>query len=139
MRIGELAADTGVSRDTIRHYLSLGLIHAERDPNNGYQSFSHETAQRLRFVRVARALGFQLEEVRGILDKAAKGRSPCPDVRDIIQQRIKQTRAKITELEALCARMQSAIDQWDAMPDGKPTGKSICRLIESQDSSAGCV
>lgn len=131
MRIGELARTTGVSRDTIRHYVELGLITAQRDPVNGYQLFSAAAVQRLRFIRVARALGFHLDEVRCIFGKAATGRSPCSDVRDIIQQRIADTRGKIAELEALCARMQAAVDQWDAMPDGRPTGNSICRLIES--------
>lgn len=133
MRIGELAKSTGVSRDTIRHYLELGLITAQRDPHNGYQLFAAAAVQRLRFIRIARALGFHLDEVRHIFAEADKGRSPCADVRDIIQQRIVQTRDRITELEALCSRMQDAIDCWDAMPDGKPTGSSICRLIESQD------
>jgi MerR family Zn(II)-responsive transcriptional regulator of zntA len=132
MRIGELAKSTGVSRDTIRHYLDLGLITAQRDPHNGYQEFSAAAAQRLSFIRVARTLGFQLDEIRHIFGKADKGRSPCTDVRDIIQQRLAQTRDRIAELQALCTRMQDAIDQWDAMPDGKPTGHSICRLIESQ-------
>lgn len=132
MRIGELAKSTGVSRDTIRHYLELGLITAQRDPHNGYQEFTAAVANRLQFIRIARTLGFQLDEIRHIFGKADKGRSPCADVREIIQLRIEQTRLRIAELQALCSRMQDAIDQWDTMPDGKPTGHSICRLIESQ-------
>lgn len=133
MRIGELAKNTGVTRDTIRHYLALGLISAEKDPDNGYQIFSRATVQRLTFIRVARSLGFKLEEVRHIFSKAETGRSPCADVRDIIERRLNETRLKIAELESLCEHMQQAMAAWDAMPDGKPNGASICRLIESQE------
>lgn len=135
MRIGELARNAGVSRDTIRHYVEIGLLIPQRDPGNGYQLFDAGAVQRLRFIRMARALGFQLDEVRHIFAKADKGCSPCADVRDIIQLRIAETRSKIAELEALCARMQDAVDQWHAMPDGQPTGSSVCRLIESQIES----
>lgn len=50
MRIGELAKTTGVSRDTIRHYLDLGLITAQRDPHNGYQEFTTAVANRLQHL-----------------------------------------------------------------------------------------
>lgn len=136
MRIGELATQAEVSRDTIRHYVELGLLAPRRDPHNGYQLFDAAALERLRFIRVARALGFQLEEVRHIFAKARHGHSPCADVRDIIRQRLADTRSKIAALEALCARMEAAVQQWDAMPDGQPTGSSICQLIESQIKSS---
>lgn len=132
MRIGELAKHTGTTRDTIRHYLSLGLLQAGKDPANGYQIFVAGTVQRLKFIRIARSLGFKLEEIQHIFHKADQGRSPCNDVRDIIEQRIDETRQKIAELETVCTRMEDAMQAWDTMPDGKPNGTSICRLIESQ-------
>lgn len=134
MYIGEFAKNSGVSRDTIRHYLELGLIFATRDTANGYQVFSADMVQRLHFIRTARCLGFHLEEVGRILNEAQKGRSPCTEVRTTIRQRISETRQKIVELEQQCARMQSALDEWEGMRNGIPRGDSICRLIESQGS-----
>lgn len=133
MRIGEQAERAEVSRDTIRHYLDLGLLKAEKNPDNGYQIFTPAMLQRLHFIRTARQLGFRLEDIQRIFLEADKGRSPCPDVRGAIAQRINEARQKIAELEQLCQRMEAAVAEWDTMPDGNPDGNSVCRLIESQD------
>jgi len=62
---------------------------------------------------------------------ADKGRSPCPRVREIIQRRMWENRQRLDELNALQTRMEDAVQQWSAMPDGMPDGHSICHLIES--------
>ena len=133
MRIGELAKRAEVSKDTIRHYLDLGLLRAEKNPDNGYQIFTSATLQRLHFIRTARQLGFHLEDIQRIFQEADKGRWPCPDVRGAIVQRISETRQKLVDLEQLCQRMATAVAEWDTMPLGHPDGNSVCRLIESQE------
>jgi len=135
MKIGELAAAAGVSRDTIRHYLSLGLLVAGKDPENGYQIFGTEALSRLRFIRTARQLGFSLGDIRDIFGDADRGDSPCPRVRHALQDRIVQTRREIAELTRLCDHMEEAMAEWEAMPDSAPDGHSVCRLIESQITS----
>ncbi|MET9453401.1 MerR family transcriptional regulator [Streptomyces cinerochromogenes] len=62
MRIGELAARTGVSKDTLRFYERIGLIEGARLPN-GYRDFPPETVVWLRYVRTAQTLGFTLAEI----------------------------------------------------------------------------
>lgn len=76
MRIGELAAQTGMSRDTIRFYEKVGLI-AGRRLANGYRDFPPEAVAWLHYVRTAQTLGFSLaeiartgEELRGAPDAA---------------------------------------------------------------------
>jgi DNA-binding transcriptional MerR regulator len=133
MRIGELAKRANVSRDTIRHYLGLGLLKAARDPENGYQIFSSAMLQRLLFIRTAKRLGFRLEDIALIFSRAEKRQSPCPGVRDVIIERIRDTRKQIAELEEMCRQMESAVAEWQTMPDGIPDGTSVCRLIESRD------
>ncbi|GAA4200193.1 MerR family transcriptional regulator [Actinocatenispora rupis] len=62
MRIGELAAAAGISRDTIRFYERVGLLDGRRLPN-GYRDFPPETVDWLAYVRTARRLGFTLAEI----------------------------------------------------------------------------
>ncbi|MFD8375736.1 MerR family transcriptional regulator [Streptomyces sp. NPDC059688] len=62
MRIGELAARSGVSKDTLRFYEKIGLIAGDRLPN-GYRDFRPETVTWLRHVRTAQSLGFTLAEI----------------------------------------------------------------------------
>jgi len=137
MKIGELATAAGVTRDTIRHYLALGLIHARRNPDNGYQIFDASVLARLRFIRTARELGFHLGDIKQIFADADNHKSPCPRVRDLMEQRIAETRDTIARLTALCDRMEKAVAQWRMLPDSVPDGLSVCRLIEANEQGAG--
>lgn len=131
MKVSELARLAGVTAETVRHYTREGLLHPERDPENGYQLFGQAELERLRFIQRARTLGFGVAEIRDILAHADHGDSPCPLVRDLLASRLPEIRARIQELEALASRMEQALDAWAEMPDGTPDGHSLCRLIES--------
>jgi DNA-binding transcriptional MerR regulator len=55
MRIGELAQQTGVSRDTLRFYERLGLIQARRS-SNSYRDYDSAAVLLVNFIRRAQAL-----------------------------------------------------------------------------------
>jgi len=131
MKVSELARRAGVTAETVRHYTREGLLHPARDPANGYQLFTQNDLERLRFIQRARTLGFSVAEISDILAHADQGDSPCPLVRDLLASRLPQIRARIQELQALAARMEQALETWAEMPDGTPDGHSLCRLIES--------
>ncbi|MCE8020719.1 MerR family transcriptional regulator [Halomonas sp. MCCC 1A11036] len=131
MKVSELARHAGVTAETVRHYTREGLLHPERNPDNGYQLYDQADLERLRFIQRARTLGFSVAEIGDILAHADQGDSPCPMVRDLLASRLPQIRARIRELEALASRMEQALDAWAEMPDGTPDGHSLCRLIES--------
>ncbi|MBN1377627.1 MAG: MerR family DNA-binding protein [Gammaproteobacteria bacterium] len=131
MKVNQLAKATGVSADTVRHYVRLGLIRAVRDPQNGYRFFPASCVQRLKFIKTAQQLGFKLQDIQLIFADAEQGDSPCPRVRELIAAHIEESAVRIRELRALQARMQEALLRWDRMSDGKPDGHSVCRLIES--------
>lgn len=128
--VSELATRASVTPDTVRHYVQIGLLQPQRNPDNGYKLFEPADVHRLRFVRRAKSLGFTLSEIREILGHAQQGESPCPRVREIIHHRITENRRHLDELMALQQRMEAALDSWKEMPDGIPSGDSVCHLIE---------
>ncbi|OEY65873.1 MerR family transcriptional regulator [Marinobacter sp. X15-166B] len=136
MKVSELAALTGVSPDTVRHYTREKLLNPQRNPANNYHHYSPDDLRRLRFVRKARQLGFSLPEIRGILQQADHAHSPCPMVREVFERRLAEVEQQICELTQLRQRMKSALAIWQEMPDGVPDGHTICQLIEHWDDSA---
>lgn len=132
MKISQLARNAGVTKDTIRHYVTLGMLVPDRDKSNGYQIFEEQALSRLNFIRTARQLGFQLGDIQQIFRDADDAHSPCPRVREMLQQRIIETRISIDDLTALCNCMEASMAEWKTMPDSVPDGHSVCRLIESQ-------
>jgi len=135
-QVSELALKCNVSKDTIRYYAKIGLLHPQRNPSNGYQYFSERDLKRLDFIRRAQYLGYTLKEIKQIIEESQKGSSPCPLTRDLIQRRIKSNKEQLTQLMELQHHMEAALIKWQAMPDGAPDGDSICTLIESIDSSS---
>lgn len=135
MTIGPLAKKADVSRETVRHYVELGLVEASKHPTNGYQLFSEKALMRIKFIRGAQQLGFKLHEIRMIFEDAQKGNSPCPRVRETLVDHIDESKQRISELIKLNERMEAALVAWNGMPDSAPNGSSICCLIESQNTN----
>lgn len=131
MKIGELANRTGVTKETIRRYVSIGLLSARRDQGNGYQIFNAKTLPRIFFLKVLRKLGVRLVDIQNIFFDAKKSDTQCPRVREILVRQIGETRKNITELSKLCDRMETSMAQWQQLPGGIPNGKSVQILIES--------
>lgn len=136
LTVSELATKSGSPAHVVRYYLRIGLIQPAGQQENGYRLFTSQDATRLRFIRMAKHLGFTLNEIRQILRYAGSGESPCGDVREVIQHRIQENREKIEELMTLQVRMENSLEQWKLMQNGVPDGNSICHLIESVEMSA---
>ncbi len=115
LTIGELAARTGVTPETIRYYEREGVIPpASRTGAGSYRQYASADAERLRFVRRARDLGFSLDEVRELLDLAASdpGR-PCGGVNQIAHAHLAQVDAKLVQLRALRRELNRLIEACD--------------------------
>lgn len=135
LTVNELATRSSAPAHVVRYYARIGLIQPAGQRDNGYRLFRPQDANRLRFIRMAKYLGFTLNEIKQITRHADLGESPCDDVRIIIQHRIQENRAKIEEMMKLQTRMGQALEKWKLMPNGVPDGDSVCHLIESIESN----
>ncbi len=130
MIVSELAKRAGVTAETVRYYTRSGLLTPKLQGQNGYRYYSDDDLHRLMFVRKAKFLGFELSEITEILNMSKSGNSPCPRVREILEERIQDTRKKLEELNALQESLEYAAKKWKEMPDGMPDGNAVCHLIE---------
>ena len=128
--VSQLAKQLSISADTVRHYVRSGLLTPDRDPNNGYKRFQNTDIKRLQFILQAKSLGFSLSDIQTIMDQSSHGKSPCPQVRTIMEARLKETAEKITAMQSTYRKMQTAMQRWQTQPNCTPTGEHICHLIE---------
>jgi DNA-binding transcriptional MerR regulator len=130
MRIGELAARAGVSRDTLRYYERAGLLPTPPRGPNGYREYSDAVVHRVAFVRSALQFGFGVKQLAGFLRSREQGRPPCRDVRAAAERIAVEMDRRIAEWTAARARLASTLEAWDARlraaPDGAPA-----RLLET--------
>ncbi len=129
--VNELASRCNTTPHAVRYYTRVGLLHPKKNPQNGYRLYQLSEVSWLRFVRQAKQLGYTLSEIKEIMHDVDDRQSPCPRVREILLKRIDENRHRLDEMMALQTRMEHALEQWEAMPDGIPDGHSVCHLIES--------
>ena len=73
MQIGEVAARTGLSLRTIRHWDEMGLVvPSERSPG-GFRLYTETDIERLELVKTLKPLELRLEQVRELLDTIVSG------------------------------------------------------------------
>jgi len=97
MGIGTLAEKAGVKIDTVRYYERAGLLAPRARLASGYRRYSELELARLRFIRRAQMLGFQLKEVRELL--ALSAQRDVGRVRRSAQAKLADVEARINALE----------------------------------------
>jgi MerR family transcriptional regulator, copper efflux regulator len=103
MLIGELAKQTGVSKDTIRFYEKLGLLVAT-DWQAGtrlYKEYGPEAMERLAMIGQGKGLGFTLSEIKQLLDDWSSGAMSKRDQIKVIECKIAEIVEKREKLDAI--------------------------------------
>lgn len=105
MKIGELATRTGTPVDTIRYYERQALLPAPPRSQGNYRLYGEAHAERLVFIRHARALGMNLEEIRSLLQLRQVPQADCAEVNAVLDAHIGHVARRIAELQALEAQL----------------------------------
>ena len=99
--IGQVAAQSGVSRKALRLYEAAGILPPSRRTTAGYRVYGGDTLSILTFVTRARRLGFRLDEIKDVVQMRRSGRCPCPHVLELVRDKVAdldRTLADLTEL-----------------------------------------
>ena len=80
--IGILAKETGVKIPTIRFYENIGLLPEPDRADNNRRTYGPDSVRRLRFIRHARELGFEIDAIRQLLDMAGDPDRCCGEAHE---------------------------------------------------------
>ncbi|NLE81084.1 MAG: heavy metal-responsive transcriptional regulator [Rhodococcus sp.] len=132
MRIGELAAQSGVTAKTIRFWEAEGLLADPVRTPSGYRDYDIDALERLSFIRHAQSAGLTLAEIRQVLAISDTGQPACAHVTDLIHQRLADVDRRLRELEETRSLLdllaKRAVDQDPAGCDG------YCAILQPQKS-----
>ncbi len=128
-RIGEVAARSGLTPDTLRFYERLGLLSKPSRTRGGFRLYAAETFDRLQFIKRAQVLGFTLDEVRELVGFNGQGSlRRCRRVHDLLKGKVDELDVKVTELNALQGTLKHVLRQCErALESQDPT---VCPVIE---------
>ena len=108
MRIGELAKRGKVRIDTVRYYEREGLLFPAGRQLSGYRQYGDAELKRLRFIRRAKDLGFNLKEIRGLL--TLRSDQDIARVKQAAQARLADIDRRIAELNFIRGGLHSLIE-----------------------------
>src|SRR4029453_1417624 len=100
MKIGQVAAQAGVSIDTVRFYERRGVLPSPRRTPSGYRVYEAPRVEQIRFAPPLQHLGVTLDEAIDALHSHDTGTATCESERWRMQAVIGGIDAKIAELQA---------------------------------------
>ena len=101
LKRGELAQHTGSNSETIRYYEKIGLLPEPPRNSSDYRIYDETHVRRLRFVLRGRELGFNIEEIRGLLRLVDGGKQTCSEVKVRTEYHLNDIRGKIADLRRI--------------------------------------
>ena len=105
--IGEVAAQSGVTRKAIRLYEARGILLAPHREPSGYRRYPADVLDLLAFVRQARRLGLTLAEIKHIVALRRSGSAPCTHIRALLEQKAADLEEMLTGVRGILASWRS--------------------------------
>jgi MerR family copper efflux transcriptional regulator len=109
LRIGQLAALSGLTIDTIRFYEKQGLIPSPRRSRSNYRVYDQQAVSRLVFIRKARDLGFTLQEIAQLLALSEDREAGAGDVKERAQDKLADLDRRIAEMQRMRASLEKLV------------------------------
>ncbi len=132
LSVGQVSRKTGLKVPTIRFYEQQGLVGPPPRTESGRRVYSERDVRRLSFVRHARTLGFEIADIRPLLDLADHPERPCADADRIANENLQSVRRRIDQLRALEQELTRMIRAC------KGGVAADCRIIESLGDHGHC-
>ncbi|PRX46687.1 DNA-binding transcriptional MerR regulator [Prauserella shujinwangii] len=120
MQIGEVAERTELSLRTIRYYEEVGLVIPSARSQGGFRLYTEPDVERLLLVKRMKPLGFQLDEMRELLELLDPGTGARRRLRkedrerlrgftDVAEERCTELRAKLHSAEEFAEMLREQL------------------------------
>lgn len=124
MAIGKVSAASGVKVTTVRYYEQIGLLPAQPRTDGGRRTYDRKDMERLTFIRHSRELGFDIDEIKTLLELQDSPDQSCDKADGIAKAHLVEVKKKIASLTALQHELER-------MVEGCSHGRvETCRVIE---------
>jgi len=102
--INQLSKETGIPIGTIRFYEKSGLFSGkikEEVTTNNYVYYGNDVIEKLRFIQMAKAVGFTLAEIKEVVDAWYEDQISKKAKIEVLDLKLMQIEEKIRELKAM--------------------------------------
>lgn len=132
LAIGELSDRTNVKVPTIRYYEQIGLLEPPPRTEGGQRRYGNKEVDRLNFIRHARELGFEVEDIRELLAMNEQPQASCHQADSIAMAHLAEVDRRIASLQAMRGELARMIEECG---HGRVCD---CRIIEALADHSLC-
>ena len=132
MNIGDAAKASGVSAKMIRYYESEDLIPPAARSASGYRHYTDQDVQRLRFIRRARDLGFQMDGIRELLALWSDRSRHSAEVKALALDHVAKLESRMRELRSMAETLRTLADC--CAGDDRPDCPILADLGEAREA-----
>jgi len=100
MQIGEIAKQSGFSKDTLRYYEKIGLIQLTKQQRgaNNYRIYDGRILQELGLIKKLKNVGFTLNEIKDLKRMDVLDMISCGTVGPLVKEKLTKIEEQLTEL-----------------------------------------
>jgi DNA-binding transcriptional MerR regulator len=126
LKIGEVAARSGVSIDTLRYYERLGLLPKPVRTSSGYRLYEARMVDRLAFIKRAQSFGFRLDEIKQMLHLETADPQTCSRVLEMIEHKLEVINHQYEEIK----RLRRELSAYKTECERALANRQCCPVIE---------
>lgn len=128
MKIGELAAQTGLAPSRIRFYERIGLLKTVKRQSNGYRAYPPEALTMLKLIITAQQAGFSLEELSTLLPSDLEAWDHA-SLLNVLRQKVQDIEQMERRLAANKAQLLELLAEIDAKPEDMDCRDNAKRVL----------
>jgi len=135
MRIGEVAAATGVSIKTLRYWEQVGVVPAPPRTESGYRDYPKSAIEQVRFIVAAQSVGLSLQVIGGIIRLRSEGTAPCHHVEHLLRGRLDEIDLRMKDLQVARREVAELLARAQTLDPQQCSASSVCHLIVIPEAS----
>jgi MerR family mercuric resistance operon transcriptional regulator len=124
LTIGRLAEAADVGVETVRFYQRSGLLAEPERPSSGFREYGQADVQRIRFIKRAQTLGFNLDNIADLLE--LDGPQTCDVTHDLALDKLHLVEEKIAALGSIRNALKYMVRQCELKHE-----RGVCPIIQS--------
>ena len=132
--IQDAAAETGVSRDTLRYYERIWILPGISRSKSGHRRFSDDDMGWIKLVQCLRATGMPIEDLHAYAELVQQGDATAPERLRLLQDHRRRIQEDMGELATALELVERKIAGYDQLlarrtaiepPDHRPAPRRV--------------
>jgi DNA-binding transcriptional MerR regulator len=138
MLISEFARATGLTTDTVRFYVRLGLLRpgaSAMGGRNAYQLFTEGDVRAAKLIRLSQAAGLSLKEIVALGGERRAGRMTTRRKIEVVSAQIDRLDAKVAELRTMADFLRAKREWLTSGEHGAEPEPTFARTARQADAT----